>query len=998
MPNSVLSLPRSIKIALLITLLLFISLPLTLLSIRQQKDTRSKAAPGKSSTNTPIREKEGDLWADVVVGKRDFGENAPGKIDPTHVFMPGGVLLDRSTTPGRLYVWDAGNNRILGFDLSLCDITNTQCNPQIIIGQPSGTDFGGCNQDGSMSSWPDRKIAGKNTLCGQSDNTFTTLEDASRVNMAVDNSGNLYVPDARNNRVLKYNSPFTTDTIADEVWGQDDFTGVYCNKQQVFYPDGTPDFYNAIHTDPKADSFCYQNDERVAGFGMGVTLDPTGNLWVADSGNNRVLRFPQSEGVIAKSANLAVGQNILTENNGGNGLNQLYNPYSVVFRTADEMYVTDVGNNRVMKYTFTPTGRIDEVFWQPPDESPLWLKIDPLGRGLWVSTSAPEWKSNVILFSWDKTQLAKFTLNGSTVSGGFDITSDGQIIFSNGTGHIVAIAKPESEEVKILLSGPNTEDQSRFMAPAWGGVVVTNSQLIAGARHLYVWNNPNSLTNGQAPDVVLSTMPLGFNQMTKDSNNRIYIAQNNDSDEVGRIVIYDSPITADSIPIKTITLPLPLAGGGTVQFANHGFTSVSVTPDGKFLWAAEPRNNRVLRIRNPLTQPVVDVLIGQKDANSTLCNQGSGLPAEQASLQMLCSPGSVNIDKKGNIYISDHFIESEGNWRLLMYQEGQFPDTPPETIFNPIAVKEFPIRSNSNPFSHEQFQMSFNSQNNMVIGNNPYSGIRFVHYYQKPDQLNPSNPRDPEFAKPDGKLIDFYGWPISTTFDEADNLYVYDANRGQVRKYLNPFAISLTPSSTPSNTPSPVLSPTPTLISPTPTREPTPTPIPPISFTFLNTSFESDSNGLPNNWEKINIESEDKTVTKVSHQPSTKSFQMVYKKGRAKVLRQVISKQFIPKGSTFTLSGWNKLDQTIKSGVVKLVVVALHTDGTKITYPIYFNTKIHDWQYKRQSFKLIKDTNYLSIRIKFSGKSGTTYFDDLDFVSPAITTPTGLPESPSPDD
>ena len=42
--------------------------------------------------------------------------------------------------------------------------------------------------------------------------------------VAVDPSGNLYIADSNNNRVLKYNTPLTTDTTADLVFGQGNFS------------------------------------------------------------------------------------------------------------------------------------------------------------------------------------------------------------------------------------------------------------------------------------------------------------------------------------------------------------------------------------------------------------------------------------------------------------------------------------------------------------------------------------------------------------------------------------------------------------------------------------------------------------------------------------------------------------------------------------------------------------------------------------------------------
>ena len=80
--------------------------------------------------------------------------------------------------------------------------------------------------------------------------------------------------------------------MADEVWGQSDFSGNLCNQGAAA---------------PTASTLCFTVGTFSAG---GVALDATGNLWVADNGNNRVLRFPKNliTGVIAKTADLVLGQ------------------------------------------------------------------------------------------------------------------------------------------------------------------------------------------------------------------------------------------------------------------------------------------------------------------------------------------------------------------------------------------------------------------------------------------------------------------------------------------------------------------------------------------------------------------------------------------------------------------------------------------------------------------------------------------------------------------
>ena len=86
--------------------------------------------------------------------------------------------------------------------------------------------------------------------------------------MAVDNAGNLYVADSGisfnnpSSRIVVYGNPLNSDNIADQVFGHPDFTSFGCNLG----PDGlcTP---------------------------RGVAVDTAGKMYVADTGNSRVLEY-----------------------------------------------------------------------------------------------------------------------------------------------------------------------------------------------------------------------------------------------------------------------------------------------------------------------------------------------------------------------------------------------------------------------------------------------------------------------------------------------------------------------------------------------------------------------------------------------------------------------------------------------------------------------------------------------------------------------------------
>jgi len=158
--------------------------------------------------------------------------------DPFHYRDPFGVAIDRSVTPNRLYIADGSNNRVLGFN-SIAGLTNGAA-PDVIIGQPD-----------LLSSEPNHGGTSASSLRGPQ-------------SVAVDASGNLYVADTENNRVLEYDTPFTSDTIADRVFGQ------------------AGSFSTSDCAAVSATSLCSP---------YGVALDPAGDLYVADYENNRVLEF-----------------------------------------------------------------------------------------------------------------------------------------------------------------------------------------------------------------------------------------------------------------------------------------------------------------------------------------------------------------------------------------------------------------------------------------------------------------------------------------------------------------------------------------------------------------------------------------------------------------------------------------------------------------------------------------------------------------------------------
>jgi len=223
------------------------------------------AAPAGSlnktaSLSAPVRGVGGDGWADIVLGKPGFGEMGLNEVTGHRVFNPGGVIVDRSVSPNRIYVYDGGNSRVLGLHAG----SQSGQTAELVLGQPSLDDHGACNGDGNYQNYPQRAQASASTLCSMPEDQVSPREGGSFANMAVDASGNLYVPDFDNHRVLLYISPFTSDTVADDVWGQANFTANDCNRGQ-----------GVGHS--SASSLCLRSPYN-EGFVGGVGTDAANNL------------------------------------------------------------------------------------------------------------------------------------------------------------------------------------------------------------------------------------------------------------------------------------------------------------------------------------------------------------------------------------------------------------------------------------------------------------------------------------------------------------------------------------------------------------------------------------------------------------------------------------------------------------------------------------------------------------------------------------------------
>jgi sugar lactone lactonase YvrE len=265
--------------------------------------------------------------ADLVIGQPDFYSNSAnegsGTSTTSSLADPQSVAVDSNSN---LYVADTGNNRVLEFSAPFAGCASLPCVDSaaatVVIGlQGSSTD----ECAGTPSAM---------TLCGPD-------------SVAIDSNNNLYVADTQDNRVLEFLAPLSTNEGASGVWGQ---AGSFSTNGQN-NPSGTP----------SANSLFLPE---------GVALDPSNNLYISDLLNNRVLEFNETANPATNTtANTVFGQTNFSNNGSGGGTTGLNEPRQVTLDQSGNLFIVDWGNSRVLQYSSPATSNTTpvHVFGQADD-------------------------------------------------------------------------------------------------------------------------------------------------------------------------------------------------------------------------------------------------------------------------------------------------------------------------------------------------------------------------------------------------------------------------------------------------------------------------------------------------------------------------------------------------------------------------------------------------------------------------------------------------------
>src|SRR5438552_7007517 len=251
---------------------------------------------------------QGQITADAELGQPNFTSptcDNPVLSPSQQLCHPVGVAVNNAN--GLLFVADGDNNRGLIWP-SASGFTNARA-ASIVLGQPDFNIGHKCS-GGTTAS----------TICDPNSAAF-------------DANGNLWVADTDGDRILRFSPPFTNDMPANMVIGQRDLTTSICGND--------------------AETLCHPRD---------LGFDAFGNLWVVDSDNNRVLVFfgpaEKQRGGLARNRTARLHQQALQPGQQHTpAADTLCGPKGMAFDSSGNLWVAEDDNSRVLEYNDPP------AFW-----------------------------------------------------------------------------------------------------------------------------------------------------------------------------------------------------------------------------------------------------------------------------------------------------------------------------------------------------------------------------------------------------------------------------------------------------------------------------------------------------------------------------------------------------------------------------------------------------------------------------------------------------------
>lgn len=302
--------------------------------------------------------------------------------------------------------------------------------------------------------------------------------------IALDKSGNIYVADAGNHRIVKLSPSGTLLT----TWGSPGTGGGQFDLPGGVAVDTSGNVYVSDSGNHRVQKFSSTGTYRAEwgsslNFPLGIGVGPSGNLYVADTGNHRIVKFSPSGAQVAAWGSFGAG--------GG----QFDNPEGVTVGPSGDVYVADTANGRIQRFT---SAGVHLGTLRSELDAPSGLGVDS-GGTLYVADAG---NHRVLKLSPTGTDLAAIGSPG---------VGDGQLTFplgvaADGSGNVYVADTDNHRVQKFRDTSPPTTTLSRSSQPDITGglfrpafskpptVALTSSE---PGRTYYNWSSSSHGPQGQ---------------------------------------------------------------------------------------------------------------------------------------------------------------------------------------------------------------------------------------------------------------------------------------------------------------------------------------------------------------------------------------------------------------------------------------------------------------------------------------------------------------------
>ncbi len=586
----------------------------------------------------------------------------PNLVEGREFYSPQGVALDTSVSPPILYVSDPGNNRVLAWKNGLTWANNPKAD--LVIGQQ---DAYHTSAQGPGGTFP------------------TGLNGPNGI--VTDSNGNLWVVDTLNNRILRFPTPFQQSAQNGSVF-PDMWVG------QASLGSSAANFGNSAVNDQGLNLASSQ-------FPVNIALDAQNNLWVVDAGNRRVLEFTaanltqaQASGFSGLHASLEIGQQDFISNNQAGPTGATFNvpnavgtPVAVAFDASGNLFVSD--------FTANLGGRV--LVFQPPFTN---------------KQSA----ARIMGIPYSTAPVAQVALG--LPAGLFFIPSN-QMMGVVDTG-----------DSRIVLF-------DSFDSGKWP-INVTNSPVATAV--LGQTNYTNVVGNGGTSSYVPAPTASTFYRPTVAvySAGQLFVA-----DTLNNRVL-EMPFTAGAFSAAsqvlgqlnfTMSAPNMIEGREFDFYPNTSGSAAdagvaidtSSTATAPHLYVSDPNNHRVLGFkdfRSLAAGAKADIVIGQVDFNSSLCNM-TGNPATPTA-SSLCYPTGLAVDPKGNLYVADSVNSRVLRFPAPFAYQGTGPE-PADLVLGQHQVA-FSIAAPTSSTMKSPYGLALSDTNGLFVSDLAYNRVLFFPF------------------------------------------------------------------------------------------------------------------------------------------------------------------------------------------------------------------------------------------------------------------------------